>query len=953
MTTTLILAATLFVECENFEKLGGWEVETQSMRQLGSSYVMAHGYGKPVADAETKVDFPEAGEYAVWARTRNWNAEWTKGAAGRFRLEINTNALSSQHSAKDLWRSNELGADANGDWHWQKAGTLSLKKRTVCSISLRDLTGFNGRCDALYFTTEGDCPPAGGAELDAWRHAQTGVKVVDCEKTYDLIVVGGGMAGTCAAIAANRYWMNVLLLQDRDMLGGCNSSEVRVALGGELGKGPYPAIGKVVRDIQPYYGDGDPHDAKYYEDARKETPFTMRKDAKDPRWMPFPEADLVYRQYVYAVEMVSNRIAAVLARNTHTGAETRYRAPLFVDATGDAVLARLAGCEVMYGREARDRWHEVSAPEKADRQVMGHSIQWLTKEEASAQPFPDISDWALPIDDTTGYYVTKGSWEQETGQYRDMADETEKIRDYGLLAIFSNWHWLKNRSPRRAEFARRRFDWISPIGGKRESYRTVGDYVLTQVDMENDVTHEDDTAAITWNIDLHFPDPENAAKFKEPFRSAAYHRGTGNTPPVPYRCLYARDCANLFLAGRHISCSHVAFAAVRVMRTLGQLGEVVGMAAKICTDEKCLPRDVYRTHLATLKEMMKKGVPDNPTFHPGGNWIEEAFDFNRRGWRNLYPHGEERDLTPTEIEQVNSQGFVFRNGHRSIHAVRRKLVLADESRGFVHFYDSSYPRKGFKVAVKKPVWDLKPLGGERYRTVCHGGYQVTDLKERKVVEEFKYPGFKDWMATAVCDLKDGGFVFSVNPQGAESGKAIHFYEFGVDKKLKRILKLPGYFNARSMTPGRGDGEWLIAHEKGFARIRLPATGDAVEIVKNYPQPAGRNLFAVVPSRAGDGYLAGCGYGGGLVRFDGAGEAVSQWFVPTDTGKESRFYGQVEERADGNVYLAHWTGHGERDSFKGVQVVEFDPSGKVIWTLDSPDRYGSISGVVVLEESKKR
>jgi len=940
--TGLILAAALFVECENFDKTGGWTVETQSMRQLGSSYVMAHGYGRPVADAETRIQIPNAGTYTVWARTRNWNAEWTKGAAGRFRVEI------------ESWASTELGADTDKEWHWQKAGTVKLTAGAH-RLRLHDLTGFNGRCDALYFTAEGDVPPAGGAELDAWRHAKTGIRVVDCEKKYDLIVVGGGMAGTCAAIAANRYGMSVLLLQDRDMLGGCNSSEVRVALGGQLGKGEYPAIGRVVKDIQPYYGDGDPHDAKYYEDGRKEVPFTMAKDKKAKWNCPFPEADLAYRQYVYAVETEpgTNRITAVLARNTHTGEETRYRAPLFVDATGDAVLARLAGCETMYGREARDRWHEISAPEKADRQVMGHSIQWLTCEDEEAAPFPDITDWALPIDDTTGYYVTKGSWEQETGQYRDMADETEKIRDYGLLAIFSNWNWLKNKSPRRAEFARRRFDWISPIGGKRESYRTVGDYVLTQIDMENDVKHEDDTAAITWNIDLHFPDPENAAKFKEPFRSAAYHRGTGNTPPVPYRCLYARDCGNLFLAGRHISCSHVAFAAVRVMRTLGQLGEVVGMAAKICTDEKCLPRDVYKNHLPRLKEMMKAGVPENPTFHPGGNWVEEAFDFNRRGWLNLYPHGEERDLTPTEIEQIDSQGFVFRNGHRSLHDTRRTLVLADESRAKLHYYDSSYPGKGFSVEVKKPVWDLKQTGETTFRTVCHGGFQVTDIQEKKIVDEFRYEGFKDWMATAVCDLPDGGFVFSVNPQdAADRGKVILFYDFAADRKLRRVLRLEGFFNARSMAPGR-NGEWLVAHEKGFARIRIPATGKEVVLVKNYPQPAGRNLFAVIPTAKGDDYLAGCGYGGGLVRFNGEGEAVSQWFVPTDTGKESRFYGQVEERPNGHIYLAHWTGHGAWDSFKGVQVVEFDQNGQAVWQLDSPDRFGSISGVIVLGEEKLR
>lgn len=648
---------------------------------------MAHGCGVPVADAWTDVEIAENGRYAVWARTRNWNAVWTRcaspqgggaklaipdanlpqapgglavPAAGRFQVLVNGVPLAG-----------ELGT-GDAAWHWQKAGEIDLPAGTV-RLALHDLTGFNGRCDALWLgcaSPQGTAPsvppnlpqgPCGLADPAA---------IEDDAAFYDLVVVGGGVAGACTAIAANRLGLKVLVLQDREMLGGCNSSEVRVAMGGELGKGPYPAIGTVVRDIQPYYGDGDPHDAKYYEDGRKEIPFTMKRDEKYKGSVPFPEADLLYRQYVHAVEMDPDRpgrIAAVVARDTRSGRERRFRAPLFVDASGDAVVARLAGCETMYGREARDRFGEISAPEKADRMVMGHSIQWLSEECDTPRPFPDISDWAMPIDETTGYYVTKGSWEQETGFFRDMADDTETIRDYGLLAIFSNWHWLKNKSLRREEFANRRISWMSPIGGKRESYRVVGDYVLTQVDFENDVKHDDDTVVMTWNVDLHFPDPENAAKFAEPFRSAAYHRGTGNNPGIPYRCLYARDCENLFLAGRHISCSHVAFAGVRVMRTLGQLGEVVGMAAKICRDRKCLPRDVYKVYLGELKNLMAAGVPGNPTFHRGGNPMEDAFDFNRRGWIRLRPEtGENIELTDAQKADIRSQGFRLRFGPKEI-----------------------------------------------------------------------------------------------------------------------------------------------------------------------------------------------------------------------------------------------------------------------------------------------
>ena len=135
-------AENLYVECENFRDLGGWIVDPHSMRQIGSSYVMAHGYGTPVKDAVTTAKFPAEGRYAVWARTRNWNAVWTKGAAGRFQVLVDGKTLPA-----------ELGT-LGKDWDWQLAGHVDLKAGVPVEIRLRDLTGFNGRCDALWFTTE-------------------------------------------------------------------------------------------------------------------------------------------------------------------------------------------------------------------------------------------------------------------------------------------------------------------------------------------------------------------------------------------------------------------------------------------------------------------------------------------------------------------------------------------------------------------------------------------------------------------------------------------------------------------------------------------------------------------------------------------------------------------------------------------------------------------------------
>ena len=630
----VLLAATVRVECESFETLGGWTVETQSMRQQGSSYLMAHGYGVPVSDAETTVTVPAAGCYVVWARTRDWAAAWrVKGsqAPGRFEIRIGD------------WKSGDLGTEGQA-WHWVKAGEVELAAG-ASRVALHDLTGFNGRCDALFFASAGEIP----------SETPPPSILVDDPVEYDLIVVGGGVSGCAAALAASRYKLKTLLLQDRAMLGGCNSSEIRVSTGGYMHVGPYPALGNVLDEILPVRGDYCVLPATFYEDDRKANAFTFSDQT----------ARLKLNMSVYAVETnAEGRITAVLARDTRTARTTRYRATLFCDATGDGVIARLAGCETMYGREARARWNEACAPKVADRQVMGHTIQWTTRRAASPVPFPDI-DWGLPFDEEKVHYVRGGTWWQEAGQYRDMADDTEAIRDYGLLAIFSNWRYMKNRGAQRAKWANVAIEWISPVGGKRESYRVVGDYVLTETDLESQRTFEDGTAVITWDIDFHFPDPDNMKQFKEPFRSCAYHRGFGPPVAVPYRCLYAKDCPNLFLAGRDISTSHGAFAAVRVQRTLGMLAEVVGIAAGICQEKSCLPRAVYSDHLELLKARMRKGVPKLPQYVAFGGGDHEKYHFPDLGFVSIWPNPA-TNVAPHTLEVIKSLKMNHRHEHPAL-----------------------------------------------------------------------------------------------------------------------------------------------------------------------------------------------------------------------------------------------------------------------------------------------
>ena len=184
---------------------------------------------------------------------------------------------------------------------------------------------------------------------------------------------------------------------------------------------------------------------------------------------------------------------------------------------------------------------------------------------------------------------------------------------------------------------------------------------MTEKDLLADPQHEDGTAALSWSIDFHYPDPDNCSKFQEGFLSCAYHQNLQKPCGVPFRCLYTHECPNLLLGGRSISASHVAFASARVMRTLGMLGEVAALAAMICRKYECLPKDVYREHLEELKDAMRRGIPYQlpHSYMPAGN-RNESWHFMRpvgtygntdeNIWIRIDPATNEyREGTPREL----------------------------------------------------------------------------------------------------------------------------------------------------------------------------------------------------------------------------------------------------------------------------------------------------------------
>jgi len=596
-------AKTVLVEAEGFDELGGWVIDQQYMDQMGSPVVLAHGLGEPVDDAVTKVTLPGPGTYRVWARTRDWAATFgAPGTPGEFKLVVDGKPLATTFGTE------------GAEWHWQPGGTITVPAgKEEITLALDDLKGFDGRCDAVLLSAdEGFTPPDGGQELAALRRTLLGLPDTPPDAgEFDLVVVGGGMAGCCAAISGARLGLDVALIQNRPVLGGNNSSEVRVHLGGGIQLAPYPALGGVVKELSPPHG-GNAGPAENYGDAKKIA--LVKAEEK---------LHLFLNTHVFAAERRGDRVVAVIGKNIRTNQELRFPGRWFADCTGDGNLGHLVGADYRYGRESQDETGESIAVEEADRQTMGMSVMWNTEAADEPTGFPE-TPWAIQFDEKTYQRATGGNWNWETGFRWDQVKDAEKIRDHGLRAVFGNWSFQKNHAPDKEKYAKLKLKWVAYVGGKRESRRLLGDVILKQQDVDEQRAYPDASVTTTWSIDLHLPILSEQFPGEE-FRSKAlFHRVKPYA--IPYRCLYSRNVDNLFMAGRCISVTHVALGTVRVMNTCGMMGEVVGMAAAVCKQYDADPRDVYTNYLDDLKKRMTEGVSRLPVPKPPEppEWIESA-----------------------------------------------------------------------------------------------------------------------------------------------------------------------------------------------------------------------------------------------------------------------------------------------------------------------------------------
>jgi hypothetical protein len=408
---------------------------------------------------------------------------------------------------------------------------------------------------------------------------------------FGVCVVGGGMAGLCAAIAAARHGAKVALVHDRPVLGGNASSEVRMWICGA--HGPHNKETGLLEEIQ--------LDNHYLNPGLNYSIWDSVLWAKAAFQ---PGLTLFLNASVCDATVEDGYITTVTAWQTPTQTWHTIAADTFIDCSGDSILAGLTPAEWRLGRESRDEFGEDIEPLAADRRTMGNSLLLQLRRTDEPQPYRAPA-WAYQFTSPADLPHRAGGvrgdnfWWLEVGGLRDTIADAETIRNELLRIVYGVWDYFKNHAPDRAEAECWAIEWVGALPGKRESRRYVGDHILTQHDIRAGGPFEDIVAYGGWSMDDHHP-----AGIYYPGQPTIFHPAP-SPYGIPLRCLYSRNVPNLLFAGRNISVTHAALSSTRVMATCALLGQAAGTAAALCGELGCAPRSLTSgPHLARLQQTL-------------------------------------------------------------------------------------------------------------------------------------------------------------------------------------------------------------------------------------------------------------------------------------------------------------------------------------------------------------
>lgn len=407
------------------------------------------------------------------------------------------------------------------------------------------------------------------------------------EHHVQLCVVGGGLSGLFAAVSAARRGAKVLLMHDRPVLGGNASSEIRMWVRGAAGKENRESGLIQEAELENIYRNPTMNysvwDTVLYQLAMQEENLT-----------------LLLNTSCLGCEMAQGRIAAVTGWQLNSYTFHRVTADLFIDCSGDSILAPLSGAAYRVGREDRQEFDEYGACETADSRTMGSSC--LIEARRTDHPCPfKAPDWAYVYPDDESMYLKKhdvaGSginfWWIELGGEQDTIRDAQAINEDLIKVAYGVWDHLKNHGDHGMD--NWELEWIGFLPGKRESRRYEGEYILSQRDLEEGRAFPDTVAFGGWTMDNHSP-------LGLRYMGYSSHHIPPHVPyEIPFRCLYSKNVPNLLFAGRNISATHMAMSSTRVMATCSVIGQAAGTGAALALRHGCLPAEVTRLHMPELQ----------------------------------------------------------------------------------------------------------------------------------------------------------------------------------------------------------------------------------------------------------------------------------------------------------------------------------------------------------------
>ncbi len=424
------------------------------------------------------------------------------------------------------------------------------------------------------------------------------------EHKVDICVVGGGIGGMFAAISAARTGAKVLLMHDRPVLGGNASSEIRMWISG---------AGTRVRDLQETGLMEELLLENMYRNPKRN--FSIWDSILYEKVKFEPNIELLLNCSCCQAEMNGNKISTVTGFQLTTYKWHTVLADIFIDCSGDSILAPLTGAEFRMGRECKDEFNEEFGLKIADNHTMGMSLLIQARETDHPVSYtPPKWAYTFKTDEEMNYKphdlyaVNTNFYWVELGGMQDSIGDTEEIRDELLKIAFGAWDHIKNQGDHGAE--NWELEWVGFLPGKRESRRYIGDYILTQNDVEKHPVFHDTIAYGGWQIDDHLPGGFNMGQFKG---SHLQKRRLTEPYGIPYRSIYSKNIENLMFAGRNISATHIGLSTSRVIGTVGVLGQAAGTAAAIAVKHGVLPREAGQKYISEIQNKLM----DDDCFLPG------------------------------------------------------------------------------------------------------------------------------------------------------------------------------------------------------------------------------------------------------------------------------------------------------------------------------------------------